>query len=54
MSREEFNKQPDPKFKQGQYIIGGEDQEFEISFVQWDFDYYFPMPHMYAGKVKLS
>lgn len=55
MSREEFNKLPKPKFKQGQYITDGEDQEFEISFVQWDFDkqeyYYFPTPDTYAGKI---
>ena len=38
MSREEFNKLPDPKFKQGQYITDGENQEFEISFIGLDFD----------------
>lgn len=36
-------------------ITDGEDQEFEISFVEWDFDkeeyYYFPMPDTFAGKI---
>lgn len=54
MSRETFNNLPDPKFKQGQYITVGEGQEFEIDFVQWDFEkeeyYYYPSPDTYAGK----
>lgn len=58
MTREEFNKLPDPKFKQGQYITDGEDQSFEISFVEWDFEreeyYYFPIPDTYAGKIYQS
>jgi len=55
MSIEEFEKLPNPKFKQGQYITDGEDQSFEISFVEWDFEreeyYYFPIPDTYAGKI---
>lgn len=50
-----FSNLPDPKFKQGQYITDGEYQEFEISFVEWDFDkeeyYYYPMPDPFAGKI---
>ena len=55
MTREAFNKLPKPKFKQGQYITDGEDQEFTIDFVEWDFEkeeyYYFPRPDTYAGKI---
>lgn len=55
MSSKEFDNLPDPKFKQGQYITDGEEQSFEISFVEWDFEkeeyYYFPIPDTYAGKI---
>lgn len=53
MSRVAFNRLV-PKFKQDQCVSIGEDQEFEISFVEWDFDreeyYYFTFSDIYAGK----
>lgn len=46
---------PDPKFKPGDYITDGNDQQFEIDFAEWDFEeeeyYYYPMPDTYAGKI---
>ena len=55
MSDEAFRNRPKPKFKQGDYITDGKDQEFMVDFVQWDFDreehYYYPRPDTYAGKI---
>ena len=55
MSRKVFENLPDPKFEMGQYITDGEDQAFEIDFVEYDFEreeyYYYPSPDTYAGKI---
>lgn len=54
MSREEFNKLPDPKFKQGQTITNGE-KTITIDFVEYDFEreeyYYYPMKYRFSQTI---
>lgn len=46
---------PEPKFEVDQYITDGQDQAFNIDFIEYDFKreeyYYYPSPDTYAGKI---
>lgn len=46
---------PKPKFREHQYITDGQEQSFEIRFIEYDFEkeeyYYFPLPDTFAGKI---